>query len=257
MFKLLFILGTDLNVDHVKKDFEECETLVNAFIVLTTEAQRIIEKGDFNAVKQSCLIQCNHPGGAKLPPNLVQKIKKCKNFHDLFDVLSSTVYWSAFDIRILEGMAKASRQKNATTVISIFKSVVYPQSISKYCNKKVLDSPSKDQQDFPFYTKIKEHCNKDPDVFTVGDVVKHRKYLEREKCGIEGFIAFLGFDLGSLIFIWLIPTTMVYYAYKSAESRRFLPNGIISLEIIGCSIITFTVESNAVSKEELLQIECE
>lgn len=192
-----------------------------------------------------------------MPPNLVQEIKNCKNFQDLFNALSSTVYWNVFDIRILEGMAIASQQKNATTVISIFKSVVYPQPISKYFNKKVLDSPSKDQQDHPFYTKIKEYCNKDPDVFTVRDVVKHREDLEREKFGTEGFIAFLGFNLGSLIFIWLIPTTMVYYAYKSAESRLFLPNGIISLEIIGYPIITFTVESNGVSEEELLQIECE
>lgn len=252
-----FILGTDQSVADVKKRFEECESLVNAFILLTTEIKHIISKGDFNTIKESCLAHCNNPGGAKLPQNQLQEVKNCSDLNNLFVILSSTVYWNVFDIRILEGMAIASRQENAQTVISIFKEVVYSQSISKYCEKKLLESPNKSQQDFTFYTKVKEFCNKDPAVFTIGDVVKHRKYLEKEKFGIEGFIAFLGFDYGSLIFNWLIPTTMVHYAYNSVKSRRFLPDGIVSLEITGYPVITFISESNAFSTEDLQQMECE
>ena len=249
-----YFLDADLNVVDVKKEFEECETLLTAFILLTTVARRLISKGDFNAIKESCLVHCHNPGGAKLPQNILEEIKECSDFNKLFGIFSNTVYWNVFDIRILDGMATASRQKDAKTVISIFKEVVYPQKISKYLQKKLLDSPNKEQQDFPFYTKVKEHYNKDPESFTVGDVVKHRKYLEQEKFGIKGFIAFLGFDWGSLIFHWLIPTTMVYYGYTSAKNRQFLPDGIISLEIIGCAIITFTSENNVLSKE-LQQIE--
>ena len=249
-----YFVGADLNAIDVEKKFEECETLLTAFILLTTVTKRLISKGDFNAIKESCLVHCHNPGGAKLPPNLIEEIKECSDFNKLFRILSSTVYWNVFDIRILDGMATASLQEDAKTVISTFKKVVYPQRISKYLQKKLLDSPNKEQQDFPFYTKVKEYYNKDPESFTVGDVAKHRKCLEQEKFGIEGFIGFLGFDWGSLIFHWLIPTTMVYYAYTSAKNRAFLSDGIISLEIIGCQIITFTSENNVLSKE-LQQIE--
>ena len=198
----------------------------------------------------------NNPGGAKLPKDKLQEIKECTNFTDLFHIVGSTLYWNAFDIRLLQDMARASLQKNATYVISIFKKVVYPKRISKYYKKKLIDSPNKNQPEFSYYTQVKEVCNKDAELFTVEDFVEHRKYLEREKLGIEGFLAFLGFDYGSLIFSWLIPTTVVYYAYNSAKSRCFLPDGIVSLEITGCSIITFTTENNTLSIE-LQQIQCE
>ena len=242
-------LDTDLNITHLKKKFEECESLVNAFIMLTSEVKKFITKGDFSSVKQSCLAQCNNPGGAKLPKSLIQRIRKCSDYNSLIESLGTTAYWNVFDIRLLEGMATASLQENARTVISIFKKVVYSQSISKYFQRSSFDSPNKDQQDISFYTKIKERCDKDPESFTIGDVVSHRNYLEKRKLGIEGFVAFLGYDWGSLIFFWLIPTTMVHYAYNSAKTRQFFPDGIISLEIFGYPAITFPSENTVLGKE--------
>ena len=81
--------------------FAECQTLQQAFVLLTVKMKGLMLQADFRDIRRSCCDHFNSPGsGAKVSKKIAALIMKCSSLNDLFDLLSNETmqYWNGFDI---------------------------------------------------------------------------------------------------------------------------------------------------------------
>ena len=145
--------------------FDEFDTVTEAFTFLTSQLKLLLAKTDFSDIRRSCIEQINTPGGAQLPPELIAKVKSCKNVDMLFEVLAESVYWSWIDIRLMKVMAVASCSLKAINLIESYRKVVFTKNL-----KGVLPDT--------LSTKLALILNKDPNDMTVEDLLEHQSLLE-------------------------------------------------------------------------------
>ena len=236
-----------------EEDFKKCKTLNEAFSTLTTKIRPILKNGNFRDIRRSCIERFNPASGCRLPEEQMKEIKDCKNVDDLFDVLASTPYWHSLDIRVLQGMATVSDQEDAKTTIELYMSVIYPRRYFEFTSRFSADENNAGYANNQFYTKVKEKCNIDPKSVTVGDLVKHQIYVEKQKIYLE-MLGFQSIDPGCLVIYWLIPKVTAYYAYVSIKKSCYLSDLIVSFEIDEYPLIQCATES-AMTLEECLHQE--
>jgi len=231
--------------------FAECQTLGEAFILLTVKMKCAMLQGDFEDIRRSCVDHFNSPdSGTKVTKKMLQEITECSNLNELFNLLSNKQkrYWNGFDTRVLQGMAIASQQKEAKEAIKLYESVIHSRKLCEI-SPNLLPYEEDDKENYPLYTVVKETLKKDVYTVTVGDIVQHRIRFER-RVGIKKFLALLGISGGSMIIYWAIPTEMAYYVYQSVKKNYFLFDTTSSLEIGNYPVIEFPSEA-ILSKEEL------
>lgn len=233
--------------------FAECQTLQQAFVLLTVKMKGLMLQADFRDIRRSCCDHFNSPGsGAKVSKKVTTEIMNCHNLDDLFDLLSNKQkqYWNGFDTRILHTMAVASQQNEAKKVIVLYEKAIYPKKLSEILPDLFpCENLQDEKESSTLYSVVKETINKDIKTVTVGDIVKHRIQLER-KIGLQNLFGILGIFRGSVIIFWTIPTEMVYYVYQLVKENFSLSNFIALLEIGDYPAIEFSSES-VLPKEEL------
>lgn len=240
-----FVLETSsISEPITEKSFAECKTLGSAFVLLTVTMKDAMSRGDFRDIRRSCVDHFNSPDcGSKVAKSILQKINNCSDLNDLFDLFSNEFeqYWNGFDIRVLQSMATASRRKEAKTAIALYEKVIHPQKLCEI-SPNLLPFEEDEKENHPLYTVVKETLNKDTNMVTVGDIVKHRVQLER-KFGAEKMFALLGISHGSMIIYWAIPTELAYYVYQIVMNYDVLFNTTSSLKIGDYPAITFPSET--------------
>ena len=197
-------------------DFSKFESISSAFICLISTVTEFFESKKFYTIRRACIAQIKSPGGAQLPPDVVQKIKNAENLDALLDTLTDTKYWSWIDVRLLETLVVASGSSTAYDIVKSYKETVYSKKLVDVLphvpNKKISDA---------YFTKIISKVGKDSEI-TVGDLVKLRSTLENVIMDINtGTCVFEHIEDSCLEIHWFIPTHFVHHAYQVACLRRY------------------------------------
>lgn len=160
-------------VNTYETAFKEFDTVSRAFIFLTSNLEKLLQKEDFYVIRRSCIEQINSPNGAQLSPECVKSIKMSMNFKDLLDVLSMTPYWSWIDLRLMMTIVAVSGNHNAMNLIRSYQNVVFTKRL-----KEVLPDGTDKERKEAYCTKLALLLNKDPNDMTVADVLEHQLLLE-------------------------------------------------------------------------------
>jgi len=193
-------------------DFNTFKNITSAFIHLTSNVTKHLKKAEFIMLRRACILQTKTPRGAKLTPELVEKISTAKNLDDLLDTLAISPYWSWIDLRLLEAMTVASESVIGEALLKSYKQVVF----SKKLNELMPNSPSKKIKE-ELYTKIVSKLNKNQDDVTVADLLEFQSQLEAVIMDIgNGTCVLDHFEDGCLKVYWYLPTHCVDHAYYSA-----------------------------------------
>ena len=154
-------------------DLSQFPNIRSAFIYVTSYISKLLQNGDFYAIKRSCIEQILTPNGAQLSPEMVQEIKATNNLNDLLDVLTISPYWSWLDLRLLESMVVASGSVVAINLLTNYNNFIY--------SKKLLEVlPSFPNREFreAYHSKLIPIIRKDLEEITIADLLKHRSELE-------------------------------------------------------------------------------
>ena len=170
----------------------------------------------FVDLRRACLAQIKTPSGAKLSPNVIEKIKSTKNLDELLDALVDTPYCSWIDLRLIEALVNASDSSTADTLLSSYKNAIF--------SKKLCDAlpsiPIKEDGE-GFYSKVVAKVGKKADEITVNDLLRFQSQLEAVIMDIgEGTCTLKHFKDGCIEIHWYIPTHFIEQAYHSATLKR-------------------------------------
>jgi len=124
-------------------------------------------------------------------------------------MLADTTYWNFLDIRMMEAMATASMIPAAQETIKNFKKVYYNMTLKEAAPYFPL-LPVK-----PNHCELHEILDRDPSQMTIGELHKHRFYLETEilKTGPDT-CTICRIMIGSVAIVWQIHVDHVYQAYS-------------------------------------------
>ena len=197
-------------------DFSEFENVGDAFVYLTSTVTEYFRKDKLKAMKRACITQTKNPSGAKLPPDIIQKIKTSKEVDDLLDVLAESPYWSWIDLQLLQTVVMASGSAPARILFSGYKKYLY--------SKKLIDilpnAPSREVK-HEYYTRVVAKLEKDVEDITVADLLEFRSQLEVVIMDINNGTCVLDhFEDGCIKIHWFIPVVCVNHAYQTATCKR-------------------------------------
>ena len=197
-------------------DISKFKSIREAFIYLTSNVSKLLQKEDFYAIRRSCIEQISTPNGAQLSPDMVQKIKTANNLNALLDTLAESPYWSWIDLRLLEGIVIASGSNVAIDLLRSYQNGVFSKKLLK-----VLPSvPNKEVKD-AYYSKIVSKIKKDIEEITVFDLLEFQSELETVIMNLKnGTCALAHIEEGCIEIHWFVPTHCIDHAYKSACLKR-------------------------------------
>ena len=197
-------------------DISKFDSIRQAYIYLTSNVSKLLQKEDFYAIRRSCIEQINTPSGAQLSSDMVQKIKTANNLNSLLDTLAESPYWSWIDLRLLEAIVTASGSNVANDLLSKYRNAVFSKKLLE-----VLPSvPNKEIRD-AYYSKIVSKIQKDLDQITVSDLLKFQSQLETVIMDVKnGTCALAHIEDGCIEIHWFVPTHCIDHAYKSACLKR-------------------------------------
>ena len=129
-------------------------------------------------------------------------------------MLANTSYWSFLDIRMMEAMATASMIPAAQETIENFKKTFFSMTLKEAAPYFPVIKVK------PNHTELHEDLDRDPSEMTIGELHKHRFYLETEiletgpdTCTICRIV------IGSVAIIWQVHVDHAYQAYS--RLKRF------------------------------------
>ena len=187
-----------------------------AFVYLTSNVSRLLQKEDFCIIRRSCLEQINTPGGVQLSSDMVQKIKAANNLNALLDTLAESPYWSWIDLRLLEAMVTASSSSVAKDLLTSYQNGVF----SKKLLEVLPNVPNKEVRE-EYYSKVVSKIKKDLEQITVSDLLEFQSELETVIMDLKGgTCALTRIEEGCIEVHWLVPTHCIDHAYKSACLNR-------------------------------------
>lgn len=225
-----FHFAVDSTISNDEVDFHNYDSISAAFTALVSNVtDLLVKQGDFSKISLSCVAQIQTPTGAKLPPDVVEKINSCTNFDELFKSLAGTPYLSWIDIRLLETMVTASDIQSAKRLIYNYKNVIY--------NKKLLDvlpNMLNESVRNEYYTKLTIKLKIKSDDITVAVLIKYRKDLEEVIMDITNGILILdNIKEGCIEIQCYIPSNCAEVVYKNARKNcnEFHRFHLVHLEI--------------------------
>ena len=197
-------------------DISNFDSIREAYIYLTSNVSKLLQKEDFYTIRRSCIEQINTPSGAQLSPDMVQKIKAASHLNALLDTLAESPYWSWIDLRLLEAMVTASGSSVAKDLLTKYRTAVFSKKLLE-----VLPSvPNMEIRD-AYYSKIVSKVQKDLGDIIVSDLLQFKSQLETVIMDISSGTCSLAYIKEGCIEIhWFVPTHCIYHAYKSACLKR-------------------------------------
>lgn len=197
-------------------DISKFHSIREAFIYLTSNISKLLQNEDFYPIRRSCIEQINTPSGAKLSPDMVQKIKATNNLNALLDTLAESPYWSWIDLRLLEVVVVASGSSIANDLLTSYRNTIF----SKKLLEVLPNIPNKEIED-AYYSKIVSKIQKDVEQIIVSDLLKFQSQLETVIMDItNGTCSLACIKEGCIQLHWFVPTHCIDHAYKSACLKR-------------------------------------
>ena len=194
--------------------FSKNEDIDYAFIKLSAAVTDIIQCTNFSRLQRACIEKARSPKMLHKSNEILSVIKKADSFEGLCSMLADTTYWNFLDIRMMEAMATASRIPAAQEAIENFKKSFFSMTLKEAAPYFPVIEVK------PNHTELYEDLDRDPSEMTIGELHKHRFYLETEilKTGPDT-CTICKIMIGSVAIIWQIHVDHVYQAYS--RLKRF------------------------------------
>lgn len=207
--------------------FTEDEDIDYAFTKLSASITTIIENNihvtGFSALQRACIEKAKSPKMLLKSTEVIPIIKEAKTFQDLCTMLADTTYWNFLDTRMMEALATASRVPAAQKTMENFKKTFFSMKLSDVAPQFPV-IPLKSKVNYTFFEEI---LDEDPRDFTIGDLHKHRFYLETEILEIgDNKLTISQIVVGSIHIVWQIHYDDVYQAcisIKKYHSKSLSP----------------------------------
>ena len=147
---------------------------------------------------------------------IVPVIKEAQSFQVLCSMLANTTYWNILDTRMMEAMATASMIPAAQVAIENFKKTFYNMTLKEAAPYFPVIAVK------PGYTTMHEDLDQDPSQMTIGELHKHRFYLETKviQAGPDT-CTICQIKIGSVTIIWQIHADHAYQAYSRLKGLGF------------------------------------
>lgn len=131
-------------------------------------------------------------------------------------MLADTTYWNFLDTRMLEALATASMIPAAQKTMENFKRTFFDMKLSEVAPFFPV-IPLKRKTN---YTYFEERLDNDPTEFTIGDLHRHRFYLETEVLNTDSnTLTICRIVIGSIYIVWQIHYDDVYHATVSFKKH--------------------------------------
>ena len=211
----------------VAVDFSKDESIANAFTKLSAAVTDIIQHTNFDRLQRACIERARTPEMLHKSSEIIQNINKTNSFQRLCSMLANTTYWSFLDIRMMETMATASMIPAAQETIENFKKTFFSMTLKEAAPYFPVIQVK------PNHTELYEELDRDPSKMTIGELHKHRFYLETEilKTGPDTF-TICRIVIGSVMIIWQVHVNHVYQAYSMLKLHsQPLPQAIHYMSI--------------------------
>ena len=200
--------------------FSEEENIAIAFTKLSAVVTDIIQYTNFNRLQRSCIERARTPEMLHKSNEIIPFIKEADSFDRLCSMLADTTYWNFLDIRMMEAMATASMIPAAQEAIETFKKAFFSMTLKEAAPYFPVIKVK------PNHTELHEDLDRDPSEMTIGELHKHRFYLETEilKSGTDT-CTICRIIIGSVKIIWQIHVDHAYQAHsrlKKLHSQTLL-----------------------------------
>ena len=198
----------------VAMKFSEDENITNAFTKLSATVTNIIQHTNFDRLQRACIERARTPTMLHKSNEIIPNIQGTDSFERLCSMLANTTYWNFLDIRMMEAMATASMIPAAQETIENFKKSFFSMTLKEAAPYFPVMKVK------PNHTELHEDLDRDPSEMTIGELHKHRFYLETEilKTGRDT-CTICRIMIGSVAIIWQIHVDHVYQAYS--RLKRF------------------------------------
>ena len=195
--------------------FTQDEPIDDAFTKLSAYITDLIQYANFPSLQRACIEKAKSPKMLLKSNKVIPVIKEAQSFQMLCTMLADSSYWNFLDIRMMEAMATASMIPAARETIENFKKTFYSMTLkaaAPYFPVVPLKSG---------YTTMHEHLDRDPSQMTIGELHKHRFYLETEiiETGPDT-CTICSIKIGSVTIVWQIHIDDVYQAYVSIKGKN-------------------------------------
>ena len=187
--------------------FTQEEPIDQAFTRLSASVTGLIQNVDFHSLQRACIEKTKSPKMLLKSNEILPVIKEAQSFQALCSTLADTTYWNFLDIRIMETMATASLIPAAQEAVDNFKKTFFNMTLKEAAPYFPVIKVK------PNHTELHEELDRDPNQMTIGELHKHRFYLETEilntgpdTCTICRII------IGSVGIVWQIHVDHAYLA---------------------------------------------
>ena len=201
----------------------------------------IYKRMDIRIVREACVKNARTQNGPWLTKQLINVILLVESSEELLEILMDSHHLDWINFSILEALVENTEADLAKKVMENYKKYTLQLNFLTVftINSQVagIDEVSSE------YTRIKEILAVDVGKMTVGKLLQHRSFLERNVFDInEGSTRVASVDHQGDMVVWIIPTECCFHAYRTANCNLHKFETIISLEIENYPIIKKSVE---------------
>ena len=189
--------------------FSRDEDIDYAFTKLSAAVTEIIQCSNFYRLQRACIEKARTPKMLHKSNEIIPLIKKANSFEILCSVLADTTYWNFLDIRMMEAMATASRIPAAQETIENFKKTFFSITLKEAAPYFPVIKVK------PNHAELHEDLDWDPSQVTIGELHKHRFYLETEVLNTgPDTCTICRIKIGSVAIVWQIHFDYAYHIYS-------------------------------------------
>ena len=199
----------------VAMTFSRDEDIDYAFTRLSAAVANMIKHTNLKDLQTTLIEKARSPKMLHKSSQIISVIKEAQSFEMLRFMLANTTYWNFLDIRMMEAMATASMIPAAQATIENYKKAFFSMTLKEAAPYFPV-VPVKSG-----HTTMHEDLNKDPSQMTIGELHKHRFYLETEviQTGPDT-CTICSIKIGSVTIVWQIHLDNVYQAYISIKGKN-------------------------------------
>ena len=222
-------------------DFSTYRIILRCILKIRTTMSAIYRRMDIQVVREACIKNARTPEGPWLPKQFISAISLVETSDELFETLMHYNYLDWINFSILESLVENTKAELAVKVLDNYKE--YTLQLNFLTVYTMNSSIPEIENPGPEYIKVKEILALDVGKMTVGKLLQHRAFLERNVFDInECSTRVCSIDVQGCTVVWIIPMECSFHAYRCANNNLHRFDTILSLEIENYPVIKKSVE---------------
>ena len=214
---------------NVFDKLEEPNAITNAYVILCTQLENILQHCNLHALKKSLFRQADTPDGVKLGIWLRRKIKAAESVPQLLDVLEKSNSYTWLDTRLIEVLAYGSQSSSAIEVIKAYQRFLFPKKLFD-----VLPKKSKNVTIEKYLAEVHTKFKMDASTITVKKFIDHWYRMHNVLLDLaRGVLNIKHIKKGCLEISYFIPVYYSFNAYKLVlhNCQKFYTIDLVYVEI--------------------------